>query len=92
MPASVRPPCLHGYDACMVIWIKGASWKIAGKSYVIPYFSTILFFCLVGTLYIGGGVRLSGIFGSVGLCRSGQREASLEEFDREVDGWLPLFA
>ena len=24
------------------------------------------------------------------LCRSGQREASLEEFDREVDGWLPL--
>ena len=24
------------------------------------------------------------------FCRSGQREASLEEFDREVDGWLPL--
>ena len=24
------------------------------------------------------------------VCRSGQREASLEEFDREVDGWLPL--
>ena len=23
-------------------------------------------------------------------CRSGQREASLEEFDREVQGWLPL--
>ena len=24
------------------------------------------------------------------VCCSGQREASLEEFDREVDGWLPL--
>ena len=24
------------------------------------------------------------------FCRSGQREASLEKFDREVDGWLPL--
>ena len=24
------------------------------------------------------------------FCRSGQRDASLNEFDREVDGWLPL--
>ena len=24
------------------------------------------------------------------FCHSGQKEASLEEFDREVDGWLPL--
>ena len=24
------------------------------------------------------------------FCRSGQREASFDEFDREVDGWLPL--
>ena len=24
------------------------------------------------------------------VCRSGQREASFEEFDREVEGWLPL--
>ena len=24
------------------------------------------------------------------FCRSGQREASLEEFDEEVEGWLPL--
>ena len=24
------------------------------------------------------------------FCRSGQREASLEEFDHEVEGWLPL--
>ena len=24
------------------------------------------------------------------FCRSGQREASLEEFDAEVEGWLPL--
>ena len=24
------------------------------------------------------------------FCRSGQREASLEEFDSEVEGWLPL--
>ena len=24
------------------------------------------------------------------FCRSGQREASLEEFAEEVDGWLPL--
>ena len=24
------------------------------------------------------------------FCRSGQREASLDEFNREVDGWLPL--
>ena len=24
------------------------------------------------------------------FCRSGQREASLEEFDVEVEGWLPL--
>ena len=27
VPALVRPPCLHGYDACMVLWTKGASWK-----------------------------------------------------------------
>ena len=26
------------------------------------------------------------------FCRSGQREASLEDFDREVEGWLPLLA
>ena len=25
------------------------------------------------------------------FCRSGQRDTSLEEFDREVHGWLPLF-
>ena len=24
------------------------------------------------------------------FCPSGQRDTSLEEFDREVDGWLPL--
>ena len=24
------------------------------------------------------------------FCRSGQRDASLEEFDEEVEGWLPL--
>ena len=24
------------------------------------------------------------------FCRSGQRDTSLEEFDREVEGWLPL--
>ena len=24
------------------------------------------------------------------FCRSGQREASLDEFNREVEGWLPL--
>ena len=24
------------------------------------------------------------------FCRSGQREASLDEFNEEVDGWLPL--
>ena len=24
------------------------------------------------------------------FCRTGQRDTSLEEFDREVDGWLPL--
>ena len=24
------------------------------------------------------------------FCRSGQRDTSLAEFDREVDGWLPL--
>ena len=24
------------------------------------------------------------------LCRSGQRDTSLEEFNREVEGWLPL--
>ena len=24
------------------------------------------------------------------FCRSGQRDTSLDEFDREVDGWLPL--
>ena len=25
------------------------------------------------------------------FCRSGQRNTSLEEFNREVEGWLPLF-
>ena len=26
------------------------------------------------------------------FCRFGQRDISLEEFDREVDGWLPLLS
>ena len=37
--------------------------------------------------------RIDEEFRKAGLpyfCRSGQRDTSFEEFDREVEGWLPL--
>ena len=57
-----------------------------------------LSFSLSLTLLAGFGVlddpdRIDEEFRKAWLpffCRSGKREASLEEFDAEVDGWLPL--
>ena len=62
VPASVGPPSLHGYDACMVLWIQGDPGEVAGKSYVRPLFLPVCFLYLVGTLKNDGGVRFSGIF------------------------------
>ena len=46
-----------------------------------------------GSGVLADPARIDEEFGKAWLpyfCRSGQREASLEEFDVEVDGWLPL--
>ena len=58
------------------------------------------FFCsvrLISLLVISGVLadpgRMNEEFRKAWLpyfCRSGQRDTSLQEFDREVDGWLPL--
>ena len=46
-----------------------------------------------GSGVLSDPARIDGEFRKAWLpyfCRSGQRETNLEEFDREVDGWLPL--
>ena len=58
---------LCGYCACWFIGLRGHSGEIAGKKQCETSFSPYRVFCLVGTLYIGGGSRSSGIFGLAGL-------------------------
>ena len=81
-------PSLHGYDVCTVLWTKGASWEKCRQKYVRPLFLPIWFFCLVGTLYTGGGVRFSGIFGSVGLGTLVQSNSRLAVEVFNIGGWL----
>ena len=65
----------------------------------LTWFLVLLFFTvnlilflvvLVCLLILLGLTRNSERLGFPSFCRSGQREASLEEFAEEVDGWLPL--
>ena len=56
-------------------------------SSVSPILRLVVLECL---LILPGLVRNSERLGLPNFCRSGQRDTSLEEFDREVDGWLPL--
>ena len=50
MLASVGQPSLHGYDACMVYWTKGALRRICRQTQYgeTSFFSFQVFFCLVG--------------------------------------------
>ena len=59
-------PSLHGYYACVVLWVKGIFWRNCRQKICENSFSPGQVFCLVGTLLFGGGVRFSGIFGLVG--------------------------
>ena len=56
-------PCLHGYDACMVYWIREAPRRICRQKYGKTSFSPFWFFCLLGILEKGLGVQSFGIFG-----------------------------
>ena len=55
----------------------------------------LLLFCSVSPGVLADPARIDEEFRKAWFpyfCRCGQREASLEEFDEEVEGWLPLFA
>ena len=44
MLASAGQPSLHGYDACMVYWVKGALRRICRQEYRTTSFSPIFVF------------------------------------------------
>ena len=57
------------------------------------FFSVSLILILVILVFLQillGLIRNSERLGFPTFCRSGQKDASLEEFNLEVDGWLPL--
>ena len=58
MLASTGQPSLHGYDACMDYWIKGAPRRICREKMVRPLFLLPGFFCLVGIQGNGLGFNL----------------------------------
>ena len=55
MPASAGQPSLHGYDAYLVYWTKGAHRRICRQKYGETSFLFFGFFCLVGILEKGFG-------------------------------------
>ena len=58
-----------------------------------PFFQCKLHLTSGGSGVLADPARIDEEFRKAWLlhfCRSGQLEGSLEEFDREVDGWLPL--
>ena len=63
MLASAGQPSLHGYDACMVYWSKGALRRCCRQRQNKTFFLLYLFFCLVRILGNGIGVLYFGIFG-----------------------------
>ena len=48
--ALVGPPILHGYDACMVLRTKGASWRNCREKLRKTSFFFNFVFSLVGTI------------------------------------------
>ena len=50
MLALAGQPSLHGYDACMVYWTKGALRRNCRQKYGETSFLLYRFFCLVGIL------------------------------------------
>ena len=61
MLASAGQPSLHGYYACMVLWVKGAFWRNYNQILCKTSFSV-----LSKLFLLGGEVHLSGISGLVG--------------------------
>ena len=74
----------------------GASPQVASTRFgspLLPFFSVSRIsrlVVLVFFLILLGLMENSERLGFPIFCRSGQRETNLEEFDREVHGWLPL--
>ena len=61
--------------------------------HLLPFFSAsliLLLMVLVSFQILLGLVKNSGKAWLPYFCRSGQRETSIDEFNEEVDGWLPL--
>ena len=87
LQALAGPPSLHGNYACMVYWVKGAFRRNCRQSLRENSFLLLKFFCLVGTLLLGGGDRCSGIFGLVGRASwSVHPSTAVEVFN--VGRWL----
>ena len=64
----VRLPSLHGNDAFLVSWNQGALRENCRQTCSKISFSPPFWvFSFVETLFVGSGVSLSGVFGSVGL-------------------------
>ena len=56
MLALAGQPRLHGYDACMVYWARGALWRLAGRNKVRPLLLLPGLFCYVEIPGFGFGV------------------------------------
>ena len=61
--ASVGQPSLFVFMHVWFLGLRGHSGEIAGKNNVRPLFLLYGFFCLVGILGNGSGVKFFGIFG-----------------------------
>ena len=68
-------------------------WFIHESGFVLIWFPLLPFSSVSLILRLADPARIVEEFRKAWLpyfCRSGQREASFDEFDPEVDGWLPL--
>ena len=65
-------PSLHGYDACMIYWAKGALRRNCGQKYGKTSFSPFLVFLLSRNSRVRFWAWFFGIFGLVGPGTLGQ--------------------
>ena len=85
MLALAGQPSLHGYNACMVYWVKRALWRDCRQRGCETSFSPKWFFCLVGIQGYGSGVWHTG----TGRARNPgpvSHHFAVEVFN--VGGWL----
>ena len=72
------------------------AWCIPFSGFVLNWFSQLHFSSVSPILHLvvlADPARIDEEFRKASLpcfCRSGQRDTSLEEFNNECDGWLPL--